>query len=329
MIAGFELPTAGRILLHGRDVTARAAVRPRRQHGLPGLRAVPAHDGRRERRVRPAWYARSPSATSGTRRVTDALRMVRLEGYDERKPGPAVRRPAPARRAGAGARQPPARAAARRAARRARPEAPRGDADRAQGDPAAGRHHVHLRHPRPGGGAHDERPAGGLQRRPDRAARARPPRSTSDPRRASSPASWARPTCSPATSPETVLGRTRHVHHPTGEDPPGRAGGGRRATTSRSALGRIRAVVYLGPDTRYIVTLDAGARSWSTQQNLATTSTEALAQEGKAVRLIWKRQHELSVADGGAIEEEEEETGMRHRRFLALAAVGGPGHRRV
>ena len=45
-----------------------------------------------------------------------------------------------------------------------------------------------------------------------------------------------------------------------------------------------------------------------TQQNLATTSTEALAQEGKAVRLIWKRQHELSVADGAALEEGEEET---------------------
>ena len=42
-----------------------------------------------------------------------------------------------------------------------------------------------------------------------------------------------------------------------------------------------------------------------TQQNFATTSTEALAQEGKAVRLIWKRQHEPSVADGGKWEENE------------------------
>ena len=38
-----------------------------------------------------------------------------------------------------------------------------------------------------------------------------------------------------------------------------------------------------------------------TQQNLATTSTEALALEGKAVRLVWKRQHSLPVgADGDA-----------------------------
>ena len=46
MIAGFELPSEGRILLHGADVTVGPAVRPRRQHGLPGLRALPAHDGR-------------------------------------------------------------------------------------------------------------------------------------------------------------------------------------------------------------------------------------------------------------------------------------------
>ncbi len=65
----------------------------------------------------------------------------------------------------------PARAAARRAARRARPQAARADAGRAQGDPARGRHHLRLRHPRPGGGAHDERPGRGLRQGPDRAGR--------------------------------------------------------------------------------------------------------------------------------------------------------------
>jgi putative spermidine/putrescine transport system ATP-binding protein len=72
-----------------------------------------------------------------------------------------------------------------------------------------------------------------------------------------------------------------------------------------SATGRVRAVSYLGPDTRYWVALDAGSELIVTQQNLATTSTEALAQEGKAVRLIWKRQHELPVADGSKVEEDE------------------------
>ena len=71
------------------------------------------------------------------------------------------------------------------------------------------------------------------------------------------------------------------------------------------AGGRIREVVYVGSDTRYIVALDAGAELVVTQQNLATTSTEALAQQGRAVRLIWKRQHCLSVADGERPKEEE------------------------
>jgi putative spermidine/putrescine transport system ATP-binding protein len=73
-----------------------------------------------------------------------------------------------------------------------------------------------------------------------------------------------------------------------------------------SALGTIQSVVYLGPDTRYIVELDAGARLVVTEQNLSTTSTEVLEQQGKAVRLIWKRQHELPVADGPSQGSEEE-----------------------
>ena len=66
-----------------------------------------------------------------------------------------------------------------------------------------------------------------------------------------------------------------------------------------SATGRIRSVVYLGPDTRYHVALDAGGELVVTQQNLATSSTEALAQQGRAVRLVWKRQHHREVAEAG------------------------------
>ncbi len=65
-----------------------------------------------------------------------------------------------------------------------------------------------------------------------------------------------------------------------------------------SALGHIRDVVYEGPDTRYIVELDAGAALVVTQQNLTTTSTEALAAQGRVVRLTWERQHCLPIADG-------------------------------
>jgi putative spermidine/putrescine transport system ATP-binding protein len=71
------------------------------------------------------------------------------------------------------------------------------------------------------------------------------------------------------------------------------------ADDETAATGSIRQVVYLGPDTRYIVALDAGGQLVVTQQNLATSSSEALALEGKAVRLIWKRHHSLPVASGG------------------------------
>jgi putative spermidine/putrescine transport system ATP-binding protein len=69
------------------------------------------------------------------------------------------------------------------------------------------------------------------------------------------------------------------------------------AADETSALGRIRTVVYLGPDTRFVVALDAGSELVVTQQNLVTSSMDALALEGKAVRLSWKRSHNYRVAD--------------------------------
>jgi putative spermidine/putrescine transport system ATP-binding protein len=71
------------------------------------------------------------------------------------------------------------------------------------------------------------------------------------------------------------------------------------AADETSAPGHIREVVYLGPDTRFVVALDAGAQLVVTQQNLATSSTEALELKGKAVRLIWKRQHNFPVGSDG------------------------------
>jgi putative spermidine/putrescine transport system ATP-binding protein len=70
------------------------------------------------------------------------------------------------------------------------------------------------------------------------------------------------------------------------------------AGDEQGADGRIRSVVYLGADTRYHVELAAGGELVVTQQNLTTSSMEALEQQGRAVRLIWKRQHHREVADG-------------------------------
>ena len=64
-----------------------------------------------------------------------------------------------------------------------------------------------------------------------------------------------------------------------------------------SALGRIREVAYVGPDTRYFVVLDAGPELVVTQQNLSTTSSEALAQRGRRVRLVWAMEHNFAIEE--------------------------------
>jgi putative spermidine/putrescine transport system ATP-binding protein len=72
------------------------------------------------------------------------------------------------------------------------------------------------------------------------------------------------------------------------------------AADEHSALGRVREVVYLGSDTRYLVALDAGGELVVTQQNLEMSSMQALAAQGRPVRLSWSRQHVLSLAGSQA-----------------------------
>ena len=81
-----------------------------------------------------------------------------------------------------------------------------------------------------------------------------------------------------------------------------------------SALGTIREVVYLGPDTRYIVSLDAGGELVVTQQNLETSSMEVLSAQGEAVRLVWKRQHVLRLGGADQIPSGESEQGDEEER---------------
>jgi putative spermidine/putrescine transport system ATP-binding protein len=72
-----------------------------------------------------------------------------------------------------------------------------------------------------------------------------------------------------------------------------------------SALGVIHGVIYLGSDTRYVVALEAGGELVVTQQNLDTSSMEVLEARGRTVRLVWKRRHVLSLASGPSAGEEE------------------------
>ena len=78
-----------------------------------------------------------------------------------------------------------------------------------------------------------------------------------------------------------------------------------------SAVGRIGEVVYIGPETRYIVELEIGGQLVVTQQNLETSSMEALETQGRPVRLIWKRRHVLSLAKSEGVEGETEEETSR------------------
>jgi putative spermidine/putrescine transport system ATP-binding protein len=67
-----------------------------------------------------------------------------------------------------------------------------------------------------------------------------------------------------------------------------------------SASGHVREVVYLGALTRYIVQLDVGSELVVMQQNLRTSSMEALQVRGNSVRLVWDRRLNRPVEAMGA-----------------------------
>lgn len=55
--------------------------------------------------------------------------------------------------------------------------------------------------------------------------------------------------------------------------------------------GRVRDVIYLGLFTRYLVEMDGGGDLVVVEQNLKTTSMEVLAAKNQPVRLLWKKEH--------------------------------------
>ena len=72
---------------------------------------------------------------------------------------------------------------------------------------------------------------------------------------------------------------------------------------AHSETGRIRDVVYIGMVTRYTVELDEGGVLIVTRQNLETTSSEVLEARDKRVRLAWRPEHTYVIETG---DEEEE-----------------------
>jgi putative spermidine/putrescine transport system ATP-binding protein len=64
-------------------------------------------------------------------------------------------------------------------------------------------------------------------------------------------------------------------------------------------LGRIRDVVYVGMFTRYTVELDSGGELTVVKQNLEASSQEALESRGQRVRLEWRPEHTFEIDPGG------------------------------
>ena len=85
MLAGFETATHGEIRLGGRPINNIAAAQARHRHGVPELRAVPAHDGGREPRLSAAGAqaVRRPRSRPRSRRALD---MVQMGAFAGRRP---------------------------------------------------------------------------------------------------------------------------------------------------------------------------------------------------------------------------------------------------
>lgn len=61
--------------------------------------------------------------------------------------------------------------------------------------------------------------------------------------------------------------------------------------------GVIRDVAYAGMITRYLVDLEAGGEVLVVRQNLETSSTEALEQRGRQVTVGWRPEHSVAVTE--------------------------------
>ena len=94
---GLRRADRGAIALDGQDLDRVPPAKRGARHRIPELRAVPAHDGGRECRVR-ARDARRAAGRARTSASRDALALVGLDGFGDALSAPALRRPAAARR---------------------------------------------------------------------------------------------------------------------------------------------------------------------------------------------------------------------------------------
>ena len=76
------------------------------------------------------------------------------------------------------------------------------------------------------------------------------------------------------------------------------------AAGSISERGRIREVVYVGMVTRYVVDLEGGGALSVVRQNLETTSADVVEARGRPVRLEWRPEHTYELSTGEETEDE-------------------------
>ena len=72
----------------------------------------------------------------------------------------------------------------------------------------------------------------------------------------------------------------------------------------QSERGHIREVVYVGMVTRYVVDLEGGGSLTVVRQNLETTSADIVEARGRSVRLEWRPEHTYEIDPGGETEDE-------------------------
>ena len=169
VVAGFETPDAGPVLVDGADITALPPAQ--RDIGMVFQNYALFPHLSVARNVAFPLEMRNVAKAEIDRAVAEALELVELAGYERAPAAPALGRPAAARGAGPRHRLQPAPAAARRAVRRARPQAARDHAARGAPPAAPARPDHHLHHPRPGRGAGPVRPHRGDEQGRDPAGR--------------------------------------------------------------------------------------------------------------------------------------------------------------
>jgi len=79
---------------------------------------------------------------------------------------------------------------------------------------------------------------------------------------------------------------------------------GAAANGLRTERGRIAAVAYAGMVTRFTVALEAGGELQVVRQNLEDTSVDAASEEGREVTVGWRPEHAVAVTGSPTTEEE-------------------------